>query len=430
MEQSETAAVARQLDFAASCKASGTTNANGKGNSILPEHPQAQLQSKLLALAPSRQFHASSRLPQQVAQTKIPSTGPKRIRSLSKSPPREIASTGRQKKSLPILLPRAHPVKLVSLPKSALQPLQNTESPKTRALCHLDMKDCTPKKQKHCNCKNSRCLKMYCECFTSGIYCDGCSCIGCHNKIEYEANRKASIYAILERNPNAFMPKIAISPHGASDETRLASDASYPALSSIHLSKPDYATTLGPTFYRSSLAGMIQSHHVKDLCALLIKDSAEAARTFTEEKTTITNDEGVKEATIYVVSSHIDHKDNHNLDGNQEDGIRTSSGESAGSAIDNRRPFSPTTLALMCDEQDTSFMTDDFPHHISSSDARTPMESSSMNGLSSLYAEQEKLVLTKLNCYFKELISRHWFKETKVEHKADNDLCTNTFTDG
>ncbi|XP_075508173.1 uncharacterized protein LOC142545080 [Primulina tabacum] len=149
MEQSETAAVARQLDFAASCKASGTTNANGKGNSILPEHPQAQLQSKLLALAPSRQFHASSRLPQQVAQTKIPSTGPKRIRSLSKSPPREIASTGRQKKSLPILLPRAHPVKLVSLPKSALQPLQNTESPKTRALCHLDMKDCTPKKQKH-----------------------------------------------------------------------------------------------------------------------------------------------------------------------------------------------------------------------------------------------------------------------------------------
>ncbi|XP_073042614.1 protein tesmin/TSO1-like CXC 7 isoform X2 [Primulina eburnea] len=531
MEQSETAAVARQLDFAASCKASATTNANGKGNSILPEHPQAQLQSKLLALAPSRQFHASSRLPQQVAQTKIRSSGPKRIRSQSKSPPREIASTGRQKKSLPILLPRAHPVKLVSLPKSALQPLQNAESPKTRVLCHLDMKDCTPKKQKHCNCKNSRCLKMYCECFTSGIYCDGCSCIGCHNKIEYEANRKASIYAILERNPNAFMPKIAISPHGASDvehykgcnckksgclkkycecfqanilcsdkckcmdcknfdgseerkalfhgipansatviqqvtnaairtppskksknqrmlfrvtlndqltsrlrqfsqETRLASDASYPPLSSIHLSKPDSATTLGPTFYRSSLAGMIQSHHVKDLCALLIKDSAEAARTFTE-KTTITNDEGVNEAKIYVVSSHIDHKDNRNLDGNQEDGVRTSSGESAGSAIDNRRPFSPTTLALMCDEQDTSFMTDDFPHHISSSNARTPMEqSSSMNGLSSLYAEQEKLVLTKLNCYFKELISRHWFKETKVEHKAGNDLCTNTFTDG
>ena len=41
--------------------------------------------------------------------------------------------------------------------------------------------------KKHCNCKNSRCLKLYCECFASGRYCDGwvmlclhyllCSCI-------------------------------------------------------------------------------------------------------------------------------------------------------------------------------------------------------------------------------------------------------------
>lgn len=27
--------------------------------------------------------------------------------------------------------------------------------------------------KKHCNCKNSRCLKLYCECFASGRYCDG-----------------------------------------------------------------------------------------------------------------------------------------------------------------------------------------------------------------------------------------------------------------
>lgn len=128
----------------------------------------------------------------------------------------------------------------------------------------------------------------------------------------------------------------------------------------------------------------------------------------------VTNTEGVNEAKIAVVSSHINHKDNGNLDGNQEDGVRTSLGESAGSAIDNRNPFSPTTLALMCDEQDTSFMTDDFPHHISNSNARMPMVSSSINGLSSLYAEQEKLVLTKLNCYFNELISRRWFKGDPV----------------
>ncbi|XP_073051814.1 protein tesmin/TSO1-like CXC 5 [Primulina eburnea] len=147
-----------------------------------------------------------------VAQTKMQPRGPK-----GKSPPRELASTGGKNKLLPIVLPRAHPMKPVSLPKSTLQTLQNAESPKALKLCNLNMKDCTPKKRKHCNCKNSICLKMYCDCFASGIYCDGCSCIGCHNKIEYEANRKASIDAILGRNPNPYMAKIAISPHGALD---------------------------------------------------------------------------------------------------------------------------------------------------------------------------------------------------------------------
>lgn len=32
------------------------------------------------------------------------------------------------------------------------------------------------KKRKSCNCKNSRCLKLYCECFASGNYCDNCNC--------------------------------------------------------------------------------------------------------------------------------------------------------------------------------------------------------------------------------------------------------------
>ena len=33
-----------------------------------------------------------------------------------------------------------------------------------------------------CKCKNSKCLKMYCECFTAGRFCDGnCNCLGCMN---------------------------------------------------------------------------------------------------------------------------------------------------------------------------------------------------------------------------------------------------------
>lgn len=44
----------------------------------------------------------------------------------------------------------------------------------------------------------------YCECFASGIYCDGCNCVNCYNKKENEADRKEAIEAILERKPDAF----------------------------------------------------------------------------------------------------------------------------------------------------------------------------------------------------------------------------------
>ncbi|WIA30107.1 hypothetical protein OEZ86_000202 [Tetradesmus obliquus] len=64
------------------------------------------------------------------------------------------------------------------------------------------------KGRKHCNCKNSRCLKLYCECFASGRYCDNCNCLSCFNNKESEAVRQSAVEAILERNPNAFRPKI------------------------------------------------------------------------------------------------------------------------------------------------------------------------------------------------------------------------------
>jgi hypothetical protein len=62
--------------------------------------------------------------------------------------------------------------------------------------------------RRSCNCKNSKCLKLYCECFSTGEYCKNCNCIGCHNNIEYESVRKEAIAMILERNQFAFRPKI------------------------------------------------------------------------------------------------------------------------------------------------------------------------------------------------------------------------------
>ncbi|KAK9059462.1 hypothetical protein SSX86_020164 [Deinandra increscens subsp. villosa] len=98
------------------------------------------------------------------------------------------------------------------------------ESPKARPRQNVEMKDGTPKKQKQCNCKHSRCLKLYCECFASGVYCDGCNCVNCHNNVENEPARREAVETTLERNPNAFRPKIASSPHGNRDSREEAGE--------------------------------------------------------------------------------------------------------------------------------------------------------------------------------------------------------------
>ncbi|RWW14003.1 hypothetical protein BHE74_00039256 [Ensete ventricosum] len=60
-------------------------------------------------------------------------------------------------------------------------------------------------------------LPTYCECFASGVYCDGCNCTNCCNNVENEAARHDAVEATLERNPNAFRPKIGSNPHATRD---------------------------------------------------------------------------------------------------------------------------------------------------------------------------------------------------------------------
>ncbi|KAL6985291.1 hypothetical protein U1Q18_018667 [Sarracenia purpurea var. burkii] len=62
---------------------------------------------------------------------------------------------------------------------------------------------------KRCNCKKTKCLKLYCDCFAAGIYCDGpCSCQECFNRPEYEDTVLETRQLIESRNPLAFAPRI------------------------------------------------------------------------------------------------------------------------------------------------------------------------------------------------------------------------------
>ncbi|XP_075477676.1 protein tesmin/TSO1-like CXC 2 isoform X2 [Primulina tabacum] len=90
-----------------------------------------------------------------------------------------------------------------------------------------EINSCSPKKKRHrseqgggngacmrCNCKKSKCLKLYCECFAAGVYCvEPCACIDCFNKPVHVGTVLATRRQIESRNPLAFAPKLI----GASD---------------------------------------------------------------------------------------------------------------------------------------------------------------------------------------------------------------------
>lgn len=66
----------------------------------------------------------------------------------------------------------------------------------------------SPMESKKCNCKKSKCLKLYCECFAAGIFCKDCSCQQCQNTVENSSVVEKTREQIELRNPNAFASKI------------------------------------------------------------------------------------------------------------------------------------------------------------------------------------------------------------------------------
>lgn len=84
----------------------------------------------------------------------------------------------------------------------------------------VNSNDLAMRPRKACNCTKSQCLKLYCDCFANGEFCNNCNCHNCYNNLDNEEFRQKAIRACLDRNPNAFRPKIGKSKTGGPEPVR------------------------------------------------------------------------------------------------------------------------------------------------------------------------------------------------------------------
>lgn len=134
------------------------------------------------------------------------------------------------------------------------------------------------------------------------------------------------------------------------------------------------------------MADIIQPQDVKALCSVLVAVSEVAAKTSTEKRL-----EDQSETSL--ASSAQDNNNGAEIEkavsGNEPGAEESSSDGSKGKSL------SPETLALMCDEQDTMLMV-----AASSNCSVEPPK-----GQELVYAEQEKIVLTKFRDCLNRIIS-------------------------
>lgn len=99
---------------------------------------------------------------------------------------------------------------------------------------------------------------------------------------------------------------------------------------------------------------------------------------------------------------------------NQTDKMSPEDSNSDGADGPKVRPMSPGTLALMCDEQDTMFMAAASPNGLMGDGCNTSSQLPNGQGMTEVYAEQERIVLTKFRGCLNMLITRGELKGKSI----------------
>lgn len=138
------------------------------------------------ATTPTRmQFSPCGLQPHGSAGTSPGAAGPSSLASMFTSPP-----------GLTDAAFQAAAVAQASSSKPPSAPPSSSRAPRSGGGQLLE----TAGKRRSCNCRNSRCLKLYCECFASASYCFAtCNCQGCFNNTENDDKRRRAIEQTLER---------------------------------------------------------------------------------------------------------------------------------------------------------------------------------------------------------------------------------------